>query len=135
MVIVFDASSIVGAALKQASTPMRAVQVARERDVIALSAAVYDEIREVLSRPKFAKALLPDRQAEILELLSAAAIWAEPQGLVTDCPDPGDNKYLELAVSSGASIIVSSDRHLLDMHPWRGVTILRPAEYLARRSR
>ena len=99
---------------------------------MALSSAVYDEIREVLSRPKFADALLLDRQHEILELLSAAAIWAEPDTIVTDCPDPGDNKYLELALASGASIIVSSDRHLLNMHPWRGVMILRPADYLAR---
>ncbi|MEO8713791.1 MAG: putative toxin-antitoxin system toxin component, PIN family, partial [Acetobacteraceae bacterium] len=132
MVVVFDASSIVGAALKHDSTPMRALQAARERDAIALSGAVYDEIREVLSRPKFADALPLERQQEILELLSAAAIWVEPNTSVADCPDPDDNKYLELAVSSGASIIVSSDKDLLNMHPWRGVMIIRPASYLAR---
>ena len=111
---------------------MRALQAARERDTIALSGAVYDEIREVLSRPKFADALPTDRQLEILELLSAAAIWVEVDTRVLDCPDPSDNKYLELAVSSRASIIVSSDKHLLTMDPWRGITIARPAEYLAR---
>jgi uncharacterized protein len=110
---------------------MRSLQVARERDTLALSNAVYDEIREVLGRPKFAGALTPDRQQDILELLSAAAIWSEPDARIFDCPDPDDNKYLELAVSSGALVIVSCDRHLLNMHPWRGVTILRPADYLA----
>jgi uncharacterized protein len=132
LIVIFDASSVVGAALKQDSTPMRALQIARERDTLALSGAVYDEIREVLGRPKFANALPLDRQQEILELLSAAAIWAEPDMSITDCLDPADNKYLELAVASGASIIVSSDRHLLTMHPWRGVMILRPADYMAR---
>ena len=131
MVVVFDASSIVGAALKQGNTPMRALQAAREYDTIALSSAVYDEIREVLSRPKFTLALPPDRQQEILELLSAAAFWTEPDMRVVDCPDPGDNKYLELAMSSGASVIVSSDRHLLGMHPWRGILIMRSVEFLA----
>ena len=133
MIVIFDASTVVGAALKEDSTPMRALLLARERDTLALSGAVYDEIREVLGRPKFASALPPDRQQAILELLSAAAIWTEPDAKVVDCPDPGDNKYLELAAASGASIIVSSDRHLLNMHPWRGVRILRPADYLALR--
>jgi putative PIN family toxin of toxin-antitoxin system len=131
LIVIFDASSVVGAALKEDSTPMRALQAARERDTMALSSAVYDEIREVLGRSKFADALPLDRQQKILELLSAAAIWAEPDTSVIDCPDPSDNKCLELAVASGASIIVSSDRHLLNMHPWRGVMILRPADYLA----
>ncbi len=96
---------------------MQALQVAREHDTIALCSAVYDEIREVLSRPKITLALPPDRQQEILEFLSAAAIWTEPDQRVVDCPDPGDNKYLELAMSAGASVIVSSDRYLLSMAP------------------
>ena len=131
MIVVFDASTIVGAALKRDSTPMLALLTARQRGTIALSKAVYDEICEVLSRPKFAAALSHDRQQEVLELLSAAAIWAESDIRIVDCPDPDDNKYLELAVSSGASIIISSDRHLLNMSPWRSVMIVRPAEFMA----
>ncbi len=131
MIVIFDASSIVGAALKADTTPMRALLAARARDTLALSSAVYEEIREVLGRTKFADALPPERQQDILQLLSAAAIWAEPAIVVIDCPDPDDNKYLELAVSVGASVIVSSDRHLLDLNPWRGVMIIRPAEYLS----
>ena len=104
---------------------MRALLATRARDTLALSSAVYVEIRE------FADALPPERQQDILQLLSAAAIWAEPDIVVIDCPDPDDNKYLELAVSVGASVIVSSDRHLLDLNPWQGVMIIRPAEYLA----
>jgi putative PIN family toxin of toxin-antitoxin system len=108
---------------------MRALLAARERDSIALSDAVYDEIREVLSRPKFATALPPDCQQQILELVSAAAIWIEPVVRIVDCPDPDDNKYLELAIAAGASIIVSRDGHLLNMHPCRNVVIVRPGDY------
>jgi predicted nucleic acid-binding protein len=50
---------------------------------------------------------------------------------VTDCRDMADNKYLELAMAARADIIVSSDQDLRDLHPWRGVLILRPADYLA----
>jgi putative PIN family toxin of toxin-antitoxin system len=130
--IAFDASTIVGAALKQNSIPMRALLAARERDVIALSEPVFAEIEEVLARPKFAIALSAERREEILELIAAAAFWVEPNMAVADCVDPKDNKYLELALASGAGIIVSSDHHLLNLHPWRGVRIVNAADYLAR---
>ena len=55
--IVFDASSIVGAALKRDSTPERALLWAEDNEVFALSAAVDAEIANVLDRPKFAGAI------------------------------------------------------------------------------
>jgi len=50
---------------------------------------------------------------------------------VTDCRDAKNNKYLELALASGAGTLVTGDADLLVLHPWRSVRILRPAEYLA----
>jgi predicted nucleic acid-binding protein len=51
---------------------------------------------------------------------------------VHECRDPKDDKYLELAVAGKADVIVSSDvGHLQVMHPWRGIAILSPADYLA----
>jgi predicted nucleic acid-binding protein len=52
---------------------------------------------------------------------------------VTDCRDSRDNMYLELAAAAGADILVSSDQDLLVLDPWRGVRIIRPAEYLGDR--
>jgi uncharacterized protein len=49
---------------------------------------------------------------------------------VTDCRDAKDNKYLELALASAATRIVASDGELLVLDPWRGIRILRPADYL-----
>ena len=48
---------------------------------------------------------------------------------MTDCRDPKDDKYLELALASQADRIVSSDGDLLVLHPWRGVRIPRPADH------
>jgi uncharacterized protein len=53
--IVFDASTVVSAALKADSVPERALLRADEVDVFALSAAVDAELAEVLSRPKFTR--------------------------------------------------------------------------------
>lgn len=96
-----------------------------------LSEAVFGEIAEVLARPKFARVLADDRRREILELLTAAARWVDPTERVTDCRDAKDNQYLELALAANATIIVSGDEDLLALDPWRGVRVLRAAQFLA----
>jgi putative PIN family toxin of toxin-antitoxin system len=98
--------------------------------VFALSAAVDAEIAGVLGRPRFALTISLARRECILEILRRVAVWFEPAVRVTDCRDPKDDKYLDLALAAGAETIVSSDDDLLVLHPWRGVRILRPADYL-----
>ena len=129
--IIFDASALVSAALKADSVPERAVLRAEEVDVFALSAAVDGEIAGVLNRPRFARAIPLARRERVLEILRHAAVWFEPTVRVSDCRDPKDNKYLELALAAGAETIVSGDDDLLVLDPWRGVRIVRPADYLA----
>jgi uncharacterized protein len=129
--IVFDASAIVSAALKVGSVPERALLHAEEVDVLALSAVVDAEIAEVFARPKFAQTIPLLRRQRFLEILRSAAVWFEPVVRVTDCRDAKDNKHLELALAAGAETIVSGDFDLLVLHPWRGVRILHPADYLA----
>jgi hypothetical protein len=129
--IVFDTSTIVGAALRANGTPERALLRAEEVDVVALSPAVDAEIAEVLSRPKFAGSISSARRNAFLSALRDAAVWFDPTVRVADCRDPDDDKYLELALAAGAETIVSSDRDLLVLSPWRGVRILNPAGYLA----
>jgi putative PIN family toxin of toxin-antitoxin system len=106
---------------------------ARRNGVIALSLAVYQEIDDVLRRPKFAAKLGDERREEILELLIAGAAWHEPDERVTDCRDRKDNIYLELALSARATTIITGDGDLLVLDPWRGVRIVRPAVFLESR--
>jgi predicted nucleic acid-binding protein len=93
--IVFDASALVGAALKVDSVPERALLRAEEVDLFALSAAVDTEIAEVLARPKFERAIPLERRNRIMAILRGTAVWFEPSVPVTDCRDPKDDKYLE----------------------------------------
>jgi putative PIN family toxin of toxin-antitoxin system len=129
--IVFDASAVVSAALREDGVPERALLHAEEADLFALSAEVEAEIVGVLSRPRFAGAVSAARRARILDALRGQAAWFAPTERVEDCRDAKDNMYLELALASGAWAIVSGDADLLVLHPWRGVRVLRPGEYLA----
>ena len=128
--VVFDASSIVGAALKTDSIPERALLLARSHDTVCLSSAVEGEIREVLQRPKFGRYISDISRQRILDIVGAGALMFHPTERVSDCRDVKDNKYLELGLAAAASIIVSSDEDLLVLDPWRGIRILRPADYV-----
>ena len=61
------------------------------------------------------------RDVELLEVIE----------VVTDCRDPKDNKFLELALIGKATHIVSGDEDLLVLHPFRGISILTPQSFLA----
>jgi putative PIN family toxin of toxin-antitoxin system len=51
--------------------------------------------------------------------------------LIRACRDPRDDKFLELAVHGRAEAILTGDRDLLELHPFRGIAILAPAVFLA----
>jgi putative PIN family toxin of toxin-antitoxin system len=111
--------------------PHRALRKARATDTLAMSQPVFDEALEVLHRPRLVRFMDPDLRADVLDQLVSGTLWFAPAEAVTDCRDAADNKYLELVLAARASTLVSSDQDLLVLHPWRGIPILRPAEYLA----
>ncbi|WP_373274988.1 putative toxin-antitoxin system toxin component, PIN family [Parapedobacter tibetensis] len=52
-----------------------------------------------------------------MENFDALANYVIPRHTLTDCRDPKDNKFLELAVSAKAHAIVTGDLDLLILHP------------------
>jgi predicted nucleic acid-binding protein len=46
--------------------------------------------------------------------------------------DRADNKILESAVAVDADFLITSDRHLLKLEKFRGIRIVRPAEFWSR---
>lgn len=125
-----DVSTIVGAAIRRGSVPDQAMRLAFAADRVAISDDMIAELMDVLYRPKLARFVSPELRDDVISLLDAHGVTFAPTERVTDCRDPKDNLYLELALAAGADWIVSSDQDLLVLHPWRGVRVLRPAEYL-----
>lgn len=111
--------------------PERALLYAEANDLFALSRVVDAEIEELLGRPRFASLVSTARRDRILTILRNQSIWVDPTQAVTDCRDAKDNKYLELALAATAHTIITGDSDLLVLDPWRGIRILRPADYLA----
>jgi len=126
---VFDANVIISALLLPDSTPRLAFDKARVHGRILLSEPVISELDDVLRRPRLKKYIHEDERIHFLLALLHDAHVVLVTETITDCRDPKDNKYLELAHEAQASCIVTGDKDLLDLHPYRGIAILTPRQF------
>jgi putative PIN family toxin of toxin-antitoxin system len=53
-----------------------------------------------------------------------------PEISLSDCRDPKDNKFLELAICANASCMITGDKDLLILHPFRGIPILNATDFI-----
>jgi len=129
--IVIDTNVYISHILNVRSIPSLAVLRAQRSSEILLSKAIATEIAEVVSRPKFEKYIsIAVREAALSRILAVATLF-EPSITIRACRHPKDNKFLELAVDGRADLILTGDLDLLALHPFRGIAIITPMQYLA----
>jgi len=128
---VIDTGVVVSAVLLPRSVARQAFDLAAGQGRLPVSDKTIAELDEVLRRPKFDKYVSETRRLEFLSALVREAEVIDVSDVVTDCRDPKDNKFLELALSGKGSHIVTGDSDLLVLHPFRGIAIVSPQSFLA----
>lgn len=130
METVFDTNVLVSALLTANSTASKALNLAENKDTVLYSKAVLEEVSEVLSRPKFSRYVDEDDIVGFLARIHRT--WKEVCIIhgIEACRDPKDDKFLEVAINGGATIIVSGDKDLLVLNPYQGVDIITSSEFL-----
>ncbi|MBS1746807.1 MAG: putative toxin-antitoxin system toxin component, PIN family [Bacteroidetes bacterium] len=127
---VVDTNTLVSAFIFRYSNPRKAFEkVVKEGEVFA-SLKTYNELSEVLLRPKFDKYISSKEKLLALKEFKDLAIFSETSETITECRDPKDNKFLELAVAVKASCIITGDKDLLILHPFRNIPILSAVDFL-----
>ena len=130
--IVADTNLLVSRLLLPQSLPAQAVRKAVNEGQLLVSDATLGELADVLSRAKFDPYVsLEDRQ-DFIRVLNRVAERVIVTAPIKACRDPKDDKFLEVALNGEANLILTGDRDLLALHPFRGVDILSPREYLER---
>ncbi len=136
MRLVLD-TNVVTSALLWRGTPYQLLQTVRQRANLQLysSAALLEELADVLTRPSLAKQLAAiDRQAvdvlqdyvSAVEIVRAAPL---PQPM---CRDPDDDALLALALAAQTDLIVSGDQDLLVLAQFEGIPIVSARQALER---
>jgi putative PIN family toxin of toxin-antitoxin system len=126
-----DTNVLISSILRPSSVPARALAYAIEHEILITSVSALAELAEVLKRPKFAGTVsLSEVEHQVSRFTSIFRI-VEIVSNVPDCRDPKDDKFLDIALNGKADILLTGDEDLLCLHPWRGISILKCAEYLA----
>ena len=130
--IVADTNSLVSRLLLPQSVPAKAVRKAVNDGQLLICDATLEELADVLSRPKFDPYVSVEDRQEFIRVLNRVAERVDVISPVKACRDPKDDKFLEVAINGEADLIVTGDKDLLALHPFRGVQIITPREYIDR---
>lgn len=130
MRIILDTNVLVSAVLVINSPNNKVLERALKNEVVLLSVHTMDELIETLKKPKIRKYIPLSDAAVFIDKLDRKATYIEIMHVVNECRDPKDNKFLELALSGKADCIVSGDKDLLVLNPFRGIPIISAAEFL-----
>lgn len=96
---------------------------------IVITEQLLIEIREVTQRPKLRKYFPPERVAELIQLLEAIAIKIDIIPEHHESNDPKDNFLLDLMDNSMADFLVTGDKGLLKLNPFKTTTIVTPTNF------
>ncbi len=126
---VFDNNVLVSAALL-AGVPRQAFDKLLDNGTVLISVPVLLELAEVLNREKFDKYVTHDERMRFIVGFLKVAEMIETGETIAICRDPKDDKLLELAVGGNAGFLVTGDKDLLVLNPFRGVEIITPRDFL-----
>jgi putative PIN family toxin of toxin-antitoxin system len=127
---VFDTNVIVSSLLFEKGNPSKAFRYALKHGEVLLSVELLEELSDVLGREKFDRFVTSEERDEFLETFVERAMLVEVIERVQECRDPRDDKILELALNGQAEYIVSGDKDLLVLNPFRTVKIITAEEFL-----
>ena len=127
---VFDTNALISAHIKEGSVSANAYDKAVEVGYIVCSSSTFEEFATRFSRKKFTKYLPDEDRAEVIARIKHSSLFIDPFLEIKACRDPYDDKFLSLAVASDAACIITGDGALQELHPFRGIPILSPADFL-----
>jgi putative PIN family toxin of toxin-antitoxin system len=128
----FDTNVLISGILWR-GIPFQLLRWAEEGSLrIYTSLEILTEIHRVLHYPKFQQyidsqqALPGELFAKIASLCTIIQVDQIVKGV---CPDADDEKFLSCALAGNAEVLVSGDRHLLDLKQYKSVRIVTAREF------
>jgi len=130
--VVIDTNVYISSFLRPNSIPTKAVRKAEQDALLLVSDLVLTEFAAVFSLSKFDKYVSRARRDVALRHIQSISTVVSIPFPIRACRDPRDDIFLEVAVHGHADLIVTGDDDLLALHPFRGIAILTPSDYLGR---
>ena len=131
---VIDTNVLISGLISKAGFPAKVVDawVARKFQPV-VSEKVIEEYSTVLTRDKFSSLGTVEERLNLLNMLLSfehvvLASSQEKINVIQD--DPQDNIFLECAVAGGCKLVVSGDRHLLQLKSYKNIKITTAIDFM-----
>lgn len=125
--IVIDTNVLVASAYNSASASRRIVDACRaDQLTMVTSTSVKQEYEYILPRA-IRNCDELERTFDLIDDAEVVVLTSVPR-VVED--DATDDKFLATAVAGKADAIVTNDRRVLEVHPYRGIHIVQPVAFL-----
>ena len=129
MRIVLDTNVLVAGLLSPFGAPGQIVRLMSAGDLtLCLDARILSEYEEVLARPKFA--FDPDAVGALLDFVAHQGEMIVGAPLASGLPDPDDEPFLEVALSSGADYLVTGNGQHFPDDCCKDVRAVSPAQFM-----
>ena len=130
--VVIDTNVLISGLFSATSMPALAVEKAVTKAQLVATTETLRELIEKLQSSKFDRYVRREQRDALLERVASLVEIIDILQPIRASRDPKDDKFLEAAVNGRADLIMTGDKDLLDLAPFRGIAIVTPAEYLAR---
>jgi putative PIN family toxin of toxin-antitoxin system len=110
--------------------PRVVVDLGRSEQVLIFTSSEIEKEIEKKLKTKFG--LSNEEAAQILLDFSTFTVPVKVSRRITVIDDdPDDDKFIECAVASRSGFIVSGDKHLLNLKEYKGIKIMKAADFLS----
>ena len=130
--IVIDTNVLISAGLLPTSKTAQVLALAVERFVIAQNQVTWHELETRIARPKFDRYFGDTGRLRHLVKIAQSIQHFEMMAEVSVSRDTTDDKFIALAIDSGATIVISGDPDLKDVQAYKGIEILSPTQFFER---
>ena len=130
--LVIDTNLWISRLLAPGGVAARAVDHGLAWGVPLVSQATLAELTDVLSRPRFDRWVTRAERQQFLRRLGGVVRMVAITQRIHACRDPKDDKFLDVALTGEAQLIVTGDQDLLALHPFHGIEILTLTAFLQR---
>ena len=128
--LVIDTNLWISRLLMPGGTAARAVDHGLSWGIPLMSGETLTELSEVLCRTKFDRYVSREDRQHFLRLLGGIVRVIPITQRIAACRDPRDDKFLDVALNGTAQLILTGDHDLLELHPFHGIDILGPTDFL-----
>jgi putative PIN family toxin of toxin-antitoxin system len=98
--------------------------------VLIFSEELYSEFIDVAKRPKFKKYFSKETLIRLTHIISEYSEFIETKTFTNDCRDLKDNFLLALSIDGKADFLLTGDKNLLELDPYKKTKIKTISEFI-----